>query len=83
MDHPDFRVDGKIFATIWKDNGVLMLKPDQQAQLVKSNPGTFAPVKGGWGRKGSTLVNLEGADEESVRLAMSMAWTNKAKERTK
>jgi hypothetical protein len=81
MDHPDFRVDDRIFATLWKGNGVLMLRPDQQAELVKSNPRTFTPVKGGWGRKGSTTVHLNVADEDSVRLGMLMAWTNKSKKR--
>jgi hypothetical protein len=62
MDHPDFRVEGKIFATLWKGDGVLLLKPDQQARLVKSEPDVFVPVNGGWGRKGSTTVHLGVAD---------------------
>lgn len=78
MDHPDFRVAGKIFATIWKDGGVVLLSPDQQAQLVRSNPDAFSPVKGGWGRKGSTTVHLEVADEPSVRRALTMAWKRRA-----
>ena len=78
MDHPDFRVGGKIFATLWKGNGVILLKPDQQALLVKSDPDTFTPVKGGWGRKGSTTVLLAGASEKTVRQGLSLAWRNKA-----
>jgi len=78
MEHPDFRVGGKIFATLWKGNGVLLLRREQQALLVKSDPGVFAPVNGGWGRKGSTTVHLDVADEESVRRALSVAWRNKA-----
>ena len=78
MDHPDFRVGGKIFATLWKGNGVLLLRPDQQALLVKSDPSVFTPVKGGWGRKGSTTVHLDVADEGSVRRALSVAWRNRA-----
>lgn len=81
MDHPDFRIDGRIFATLWKGDGVLMLRPDQQAELVRSNPDTFTPAKGGWGRRGSTTVHLNLADEDSVRLGMSMAWMNKSKKR--
>ncbi|HYC11185.1 MAG TPA: MmcQ/YjbR family DNA-binding protein [Nitrososphaerales archaeon] len=74
MDHPDFRVGGKIFATLWKGDGVVMLSPEQQAQLVKSNAGVLFPVKGGWGRKGATTVRLGGADESLVRMALSMAY---------
>jgi hypothetical protein len=78
MDHPDFRVGGKIFATLWKGNGVLLLKPEQQALLVKSNPEVFTPVMGGWGRKGSTTVSLNVVDGGSVRQGLSMAYRNKA-----
>ena len=74
MDHPDFRVGGRIFATLWKEEGVVLLSPDQQAQLVRSNPDAFSPVKGGWGRRGSTTVHLEDADKPSVRRALSMAY---------
>jgi len=79
MNHPDFRVGKRIFATLWKGNGVVMVRPDQQSLLVKSNPQTFSPVKGGWGRKGATTVHLEAADENSVRRALSMAWQGKAR----
>jgi hypothetical protein len=78
-DHPDFRVGGKIFATIWKGNGVLMLKPEQQAELVSSHPEVFSPVSGGWGRRGSTTVHLDAADEKPVLQGLRMAWGNKMK----
>jgi hypothetical protein len=52
MDHPDFRVNRKIFATLWKGDGVVLLTKEQQKALVKSRPKVFKPVKGGWGRKG-------------------------------
>jgi len=78
MDHPDFRVNGKIFATIWKENGVLLLTPVQQQALVESNPGVFSPVTGGWGLKGSTTMILTKADKESARVALVLAWGNKA-----
>src|SRR5207247_1820394 len=81
MNHPDFRVRGKIFATLWKGDGVLLLRPDQQALLVKSDPRVFTPVNGGWGRKGSTTVHLDVADEGSVRRALSVAWLNKLRRR--
>jgi len=80
MGHPDFRVGGRIFATIWKGNGVLMLKPDQQGRLMKSLPGVYSPVKGGWGKKGSTTVHLDVADMRSVREGLLLAWRNKTPE---
>lgn len=78
MGHPDFRVGGKIIATIWNGDGVLMLKPEQQARLVRSAPGTFSPAKGGWGKRGSTNIRLDAADARSVRAALMTAWRNKA-----
>jgi hypothetical protein len=75
--HADFRVGGRIFATLWKGDGVVILTPEQQESLVRSDPRTFAPVKGGWGRKGSTTVNLANANAAAVRHAMSLAHANK------
>ena len=79
MGHPDFRVGGKIFATLWEGNGVLLLRPEQQHLLVKSHPNIFSPVKGGWGVRGSTTVHLNAADEPTVRNALLTAWSNKTK----
>src|SRR4051794_17572275 len=81
MGHPDFRVRNKIFATLgYPDDGWAMLKlaPEQQEQLVDDEPDVFVPVKGGWGRKGATNVNLESASEKTVRPAMVAAWRNVA-----
>jgi hypothetical protein len=54
MQHPDFRVRNRIFATLWpKDSrGVVMLTPEQQSLLVEAEPAVFTPVSGGWGRQG-------------------------------
>ncbi len=57
----DFRVNGKIFATLGLEKegyGVLLLTPEQQAGMVEDEPDIFSPVPGGWGRKGSTRVRL-------------------------
>lgn len=80
MNHPDFRVGGKIFATLWpkERRGVVMLTVQQQANLTGSEPKVFEPVPGGWGRKGATSVHLAHAVEETVRGAILMAWRNKA-----
>jgi hypothetical protein len=60
MGHPDFRVHGRIFATLHADNryGMVKLTPDQQQQFVRDNPVTFEPENGAWGRQGCTRVLL-------------------------
>lgn len=81
MGHPDFRVRGKIFATLaYPDEGWAMVKltPDHQAVLVAAEPMVFQPVKGGWGRKGATNVRLASATSMSVREALAIAWRNVA-----
>jgi len=80
MNHPDFRVGGKIFATLWprERRGVVMLSPEQQEILTGAHPGFFSPVNGAWGRRGSTYVTLDGIDPDLVRSALLMAWRNKA-----
>lgn len=84
MDHPDFRVRNKIFATIRsiaKRKGALKLTPKQQKQFVKDNPNAFSAIPGGWGVKGWTLVQLAPAKAEIVERAMQCAWCNSAPKR--
>ena len=78
MHHPDFRVRNRIFATLWpnQNRGVVKLTPDQQKMLTERAPAIFSPVPGGWGRRGSTNVSLELADEASIRDALTVAWSN-------
>jgi len=80
MNHPDFRVRNKIFATIWPDEswGMVKLTPQQQVMFVQAEPNVFMPVKGRWGRKGATNVKLEIADRTTVRDALVTAWRNAA-----
>ncbi len=80
MDHPDFRVRGRIFATLWPEDGrgVVMLSPPEQESLTRARPSMFTPVPGGWGRKGATAVQLDAADAKSVRDALKLAWRCKA-----
>lgn len=81
MGHPDFRVGGKIFATLsYPDAQWAMVKltPDQQEAFVAAEPAVFMPVKGGWGRKGATNVLLRPARVGSVRVAIAAAWGNVA-----
>jgi hypothetical protein len=83
MDHPDFRVGGKIFATLGPDAkwGIVKLKPDQQAALMRAEPTMFEPASGTWGERGATIVKLRGAKEAIVRDALEMAWRNTAPKR--
>ena len=77
MGHADFRVGKRIFATLgYPDASLAMVKltPARQAALVKSAPRVFAPVPGGWGRKGSTHVRLRAATEKTLKPALLAAW---------
>ena len=82
MGHPDFRVGGKIFATIAPggDRGMVKLTPEQQAALTRSDT-AFEPASGAWGRNGSTMVTFDQADEVTVRHALAAAWKNTAPKR--
>jgi hypothetical protein len=73
----DFRVGGRIFATLAHQAmgyGNLMLTPEQQAAFVEELPDVFLPVAGGWGRMGATHVVLANAHEDVVRGALETAW---------
>lgn len=78
MDHPDFRVNGKIFATIHPDNaqGMVKLTPEQQERFVREHPAIFHPAAGAWGRGGSTMVTFASANAEVVGETMTLAWQN-------
>ena len=80
MEHPDFRVGGKIFATIAPggERGMVKLTPEQQAVLTRAEPSIFEPASGAWGRGGSTMITFANADEATVRQALSAAWRNTA-----
>jgi hypothetical protein len=81
MGHPDFRVGGKIFATLgYPDEGWGMVKltPDQQDAFVNAEPAVFVPVPGGWGRRGATSVYLQRAKVRNLRVALAVAWENVA-----
>lgn len=83
MGHPDFRVCGKIFATLGPEGewGMVKLSPEQQAEYIKEEPDTFTPVKGAWGRQGCTHVHFEGTTDPIVRRALTLAWRRAAPKR--
>ena len=77
MGSPDFRVGGRIFATLAheaKGYGNLMLTPEVQAMFVGEAPDVFVPIAGGWGRMGMTHIRLAAADEETLAGALRTAW---------
>ncbi len=77
MGAADFRVGGRIFATLAAEKlgyGNLMLTPEQQAAFVAEQPGIFIPIAGGWGRNGATHVRLAAANEDLLAGALRTAW---------
>lgn len=78
MGHPDFRLNGRIFATLNQDQtrGMVVLTPDQQQRLVRDHPSAFEPASGAWGRSGCTCVSLASVDEETLGEAATLAWQN-------
>ena len=79
MDHPDFRLNNQIFATLSgekKGYGVLKLTLDQQAAFIADQPHIFSPVQGGWGRLGMTYLYLNQADESIMAGALKTAYQN-------
>jgi hypothetical protein len=80
MGHPDFRVGGKIFATLGPGEawGMVKLTPEQQASFMASAPDAFTPASGAWGRHGCTIVQLRQAKMASVEPALIAAWRNTA-----
>ena len=79
MNHPDFRVAEKIFASLGvpnKDWGMVKLTPDQQRAFIKDEPKVFKPASGAWGRQGYTNVYLPAAKAAIVRTALDAAAKN-------
>jgi hypothetical protein len=77
MGSPDFRVGGRIFATLAAQSqgyGNLMLTPEQQAQFITELPEVFVPIAGGWGRMGMTHIRLAQANEDVLTGALHTAW---------
>ncbi len=81
MGHPDFRVGGKVFATLGYPDaawGMVKLPREQQEIMAAAAPEVFQPVKGGWGAGGATNVRLAAADEATLISALTAAWLNTA-----
>jgi hypothetical protein len=81
MGHADFRVRGRIFATLGAPDaahGMVALRPEQQEDFIAMAPGGFRPANGAWGRQGSTLVRLDAVDAEMLETALAAAWRRRA-----
>jgi len=81
MNHPDFRANGRIFATLsYPDDKSAMVKlamADQQ-RLVAAHPHVFYPAKGAWGLQGSTMIHLDAAHPDLMTQALELAWQDNA-----
>ena len=78
-DHPDFRVHGRIFATLgYPDSawGMVTLTPEQQAEYIRDHAAVFEPAAGAWGLQGATMVKLSAVEEETLGEALTLAWKN-------
>jgi hypothetical protein len=81
MGHPDFRVGGKIFATLGSPDdewGMVGLLPEQQELAMEAEPDAFKPAAGAWGRGGSTLVRLDAVSGEWLERTLAWAWRKRA-----
>jgi hypothetical protein len=78
MGHPDFRVNGRIFASLTHDEsrGMVVLTPEQQQRFIREYPSGFQPESGAWGRAGCTRVLLATVDEEVLGEAATLARQN-------
>lgn len=81
MNHPDFRIGGKVFASLGFPNeewAMVKLTPQQQHTFLEKAPAVFRPCNGAWGRKGCTNVHLASAKPAQLRPALAAAATNVA-----
>jgi hypothetical protein len=78
-NHPDFRVAGRIFATLGypdETRGMVQLTPEQQAEFMHDHPLVFSPAAGAWGRSGSTMLSLPKATKTTLKTAVEAAYKN-------
>jgi len=86
MGAADFRVGGRIFATLAHVKlgyGNLMVTPEIQAGFLADAPEIFLPVHGGWGRKGITHIRLNEASEDILTGALHTAYKLRAEKNAK
>jgi hypothetical protein len=76
MNHPDFRANGRIFATLLPggERGMVRVSPLRQRELLRDHARAFAAGSGAWGRQGCTLVRLADVNAAVLRGALTDAW---------
>ena len=86
MGHPDYRVGGKVFATLGypdRNYGMVKLSPITQKEFLAEAPKAFRPAKGKWGMQGATIVNLKFVSKRHITSALKEAWYARAPARFK
>jgi hypothetical protein len=82
MGKPDFRVGGKVFASLPAGERMsLRLDPAEQAAVLATAPDAFTPAAGAWGRQGWTTVELAAVDADELRELVIGAWRYRAPRR--
>jgi hypothetical protein len=78
MGHPDFRVNGRIFATLSPDGdlGMVRLTASQQSEYMHTVPRAIRAASGSWGEAGATMIQLEHIDESVAIELLHLAWQN-------
>ncbi len=79
MNHPDFRIGGKIFATLSGPSmewGMVKLTPLQQKTFIDADDRAFQPASGSWGKQGCTMIRLRLAKKSLVMAAIKLAVEN-------
>ena len=73
---PAFRVNNKIFATIWplQQRVVIRLSPADQTQLIGQDSITFSAVEGKWGQQGYTISQYDKLSEEECHRLLRRSW---------
>lgn len=77
MGHPDFRVEGKIIASLdyprpgW---AMVALTPFDQDVFVRMHARAFIPATGKWGEQGATSIVLRHATIAAVTAALRAAY---------
>jgi len=77
--HPDFRVGGRVFASLGYPDGkwgMVVLTPDQQRSFARQHPDVFVAAKGAWGAQGCTTVRLDAVGDEALGEALTLARQN-------
>jgi len=73
---PSFRVNNKIFATMWINHDRMMVKlsPIDQSVFNSFDPSIFYAVPNKWGLRGSTFVELAKVRRDMLEDALNIAY---------